>query len=311
VSRKRRRRGGGTADRPRASTGAADPTASAGPAREDGAAEPHRSKGEGPNPPRVTQSLARALRTVGSSPLLLTVGFLSLLATWGLFVSLGVEGDPRFLALLMAISPAHLFFTDGSVALFGGSPVAALGSLAGLAALRAVTFTLLILLIDGTRRSEISGRRIAGRLPRAAAGFAILYLGEVVLVVVLSAVLPAVLGQFSVVVIPAAIYFLALAPVVVTVEGVSIREGLVRGLRAVRLPGTGHLGLALAYFVLLYLAAAISPFGPLSPATPTVLAWAFALLMTFLHVSVLSTLVFRWAAVRDQAARSGETRGRR
>lgn len=309
MSRKRRRRGGGTADGPRAS--ATGPTASAGPVREDGAAELHRSKREGPNPPRVTESLARALRIVGSSPLLLAVGFLSLLSTWGLFASLGIEGDPRFLALLMAISPAHLFFTDGSVALFGGSAVAALGSLAALAALRAVTFTLLILLIDGTRRSEISGRRIAGRLPRAAASFATLYLGEVVLVVVLSAVLPAVLGQFSVVVIPAAIYLLALAPVVVTVEGVSIREGLLRGLRAVRLPGTGHLGLAVGYFVFVYVAAAISPFGPLSPATPTVLAWAFALLMTFLHVSVLGTLVLRWAAVRVQVAGAGETRGGR
>jgi hypothetical protein len=259
----------------------------------------------------VTDSLARALRTVGSSPLVLAVAFLSLLLTWVLFAILGVEGDPRFLALLMAISPAHLFFTDGSVALLGGSPVAALGSLAGLAALRAVTFTLLILLIDGTLRSEISGRGIAGRLPRAAGGFATLYLGEVVLVVVLSAVLPAVLGQFSVVVVPAAIYFLALAPVVATVEGVSIREGLIRGLRAARLPGTGHLGLALGYFLFLYLAAAISPFGPVAPATPTVLTWAFALLMTFLHVSVLGTLVLRWVAVRDQVAGSRQTGGRR
>jgi hypothetical protein len=308
VSRKRRGRARGKADR--ASTAPEDRTASAGPAREDGAtvSEADRSKREGPRPPRVTESVVRALRTVGSSPPVLAAAFLSLLGTWALFAFLGVDGDPRFLALLMAISPAHLFFTDGSVALLGGSPAAAVGSLAGLAALRAVTFTLLMLLIDAALRSETSGRGVAGRLPRAAAGFASLYLGEVVLVVVLSAVLPAVLGQLSLVVVPAAIYFLALAPVVATVEAVSIREGLVRGLRAARLPG--QLGLALGYFVFLYLVAAISPFGPLSSATPTVLAWAFALLMTFLHVSVLGALVLRWVAVRDHVAASERTEGR-
>jgi hypothetical protein len=305
MSKKRRSRAG-KADRSGGSTASADRT-SAGPAGEDGdtVAKADRSKWEGPPPPRVTGSLARALRTVGSSPPVLAAAFLSLLVTWAMFAFLGIEGDPRFLAVLMAVSPAHLFFTDGSLALVDGSPMAALGSVAGLAALRAVTFTLLMLLIDGALRSEISGRGIVGRLPRAAAGFATLYLGEVVVVVVLSGVLPAVLGQFSLVVVPAAIYFLALAPVVATVEGVSIRDGLIRGLRAVRL--SGHLGLALGYFVFLYLAAAISPFGPLSPATPTVVTWAFALVMTFLHVSVLGTLVLRWVAVRDQVAASERT----
>jgi hypothetical protein len=54
------------------------------------------------------------------------------------------------------------------------------------------------------------------------------------------------------------------------------------------------------YFLFLFYAASISPFGPLAPATPGVLTWAFGLVMTFLHVGVLGGLVYRWLAVRDR-----------
>ena len=36
-----------------------------------------------------------------------------------------------------------------------------------------------------------------------------------------------------------------------------------------------------------------------TPVTPSVLVWAYALFMNFVHSAVLATVVYRWLAVRD------------
>jgi hypothetical protein len=254
--------------------------------------------------PGIAVALGRAVLAVGASPILLAAAFASLLATWAVFAGFGFPGSPRVLAIAMAISPAHLFLTDVPVALGAGSEVAVLGAFAALAALRAVTFSFLTLLLGAALRGRADVRAAARRLPAAAGGFAALYIGEVGLVLVASTVLTGFLGQLAILVVPAAIYFLSLIPVVGVLEGVSIREALSRGTRAVRRPGTGHLAFAAGYFLFIYLAASVSPFGPIAPATPTILTWAFGLAMTFLHVSVLGALVLRWLALRDQVPAS-------
>jgi len=38
--------------------------------------------------------------------------------------------------------------------------------------------------------------------------------------------------------------------------------------------------------------------GPGFPVTPSVLVWAYALFMTFVHVAVLAALTQRWRSVR-------------
>jgi hypothetical protein len=249
--------------------------------------------------PGVGVALGRAILAVGSSPLILATAFGSLLATWAVFGAFGFPGTPRVLAIAMAISPAHLFLTDVPVALGAGSEVAVLAAFAALTALRAVTFSLLTLLIRSALRAEADLRMVGRRLPAAAGGFAALYVGEIGLVLVASTVLPGFLGQLAILVIPAAIYFLSLVPVVAVLEGSSIRDAVARGTRAVRRPGTGHLPFAAGYFLFIYLAASVSPFGPIAPATPTILTWAFGMAMTFLHVAALGALVLRWVAMRE------------
>jgi hypothetical protein len=258
--------------------------------------------------PGIAVALGRTVLAVGSSPVLLAAAFGSLLATWAVFAGFGFPGTPQVLAIAMAISPAHLFLTDVPVALGAGSEVAVLGAFGALAVVRAVTFSFLTLLLGAALRGRADVRAVARRLPAAAGGFAALYIGEVGLVLVASTLLTGFLGQLAILVVPAAIYFLSLVPVVGVLEGASIREALARGTRAVRRPGTGHLAFAAGYFLFIYLAASVSPFGPIAPATPTILTWAFGLAMTFLHVSVLGALVLRWLALRHEVPASPSRR---
>lgn len=249
-----------------------------------------------PFPPLGT-SLARGLGVVGPSPLILATAFLSLLATSGAFVALGVELTPRFLAVAMAISPAHLF-TDVPVAFSPTDVPGLLASVAGLAILRSVTFSLLIALIAGGLDGVPDFRAAVRRIGRPVLTVLSIYLLEVGLVVVVLQLFAAFLGQFAPLVVAASIYFLAYVPVVAVMENTSLRTAFGLGTRAARLPGLRHMSLVLVYYVVLSIAAAISPV--LAPATPSVLTWAFGLAMTFVHVGVLGALVFRWKEVRDQ-----------
>jgi hypothetical protein len=248
--------------------------------------------------PSFAASLARGLAAVGSSPIVLIASFVSLLATWAAFVALGTDSTPRLLAVAMAISPAHLF-TDVPVAFAATDPVGLLVGLAGLALLRGTTFAAVIALLAEALQGGTDLRGAVRRIPGAALTLATIFLVEVGLVVVLLQLVAGFLGQLAPVLVAAAIYFLAFAPVVAVLEGTGLRDAFRRGLRAARLPGAQHVVLVVAYFVFLFFAASISPFGPLAPATPTVLVWAFGLAMTFLHVAVLGALVLRWLAVRD------------
>jgi hypothetical protein len=264
---------------------------------------------QSPFPP-FAPSVARGLWSVGGAPVTLAWTLLSLLATWAVFVALGVESTPRLLAVLMAISPAHLF-TDVPVAFGAGGGLLILVGLAGLALVRAVTFGLLTLLILGWFEDGRADVRVAlRRLPGALSALFTVYLVEVGVVFVLLQLAAGFLGPLSLLVVVAALYFLAFVPVVAVVEGGSLQGAFRRGFRAARLPGTRHLTLVMAYFLLLFYAASVSPFGLVAPATPSVLVWAFGMVVTVIHAGVLGSLVYRWLVVRDQVSGEPASRGR-
>lgn len=265
-----------------------------------GAGRPPRPVPESPYP-TLAVTLAQGLRTAGSSPEILAVAFLSLLATWGAFVLLGAEPAPRTLSLLMSPAPVHVF-SDAPYALSTGSTALfSVLAIAGLAILRAVTFALLTLLIvQVLRDGRASLRAAVAALPRTSLSFAGLYLIEFGLVVAAFQLLLAFLGQLAVLAIVGALYFLVFAPIVAAAEGDGPRQALRRGLRAARLPGTRHISLVLAYFLVLFYSGAVAPFGALAPATPSFAVWCYALGATFIHISVLAAFAYRWLAVRDQ-----------
>jgi hypothetical protein len=298
--RRRARRGGGRTDpnhRPK--------TQESAPPR---AAARQGAIARSPFPPFRT-SLARGLSSVVAVPLTLGWTFLSLLVTWAVFVSLGEAPTPSLLAVLLSVSPAHLL-ADLPVAFDAGGGVAILVALAGLGLVRAVTFGLLILLIQGwlqDGRAEL--RPALRRLPAALSGLFTVLLVEAGAMYALLSVAGGFLGPLAPLTVVAAMYFLAFVPVVAVVEGGSLQQSFRRGFRAARLPGTSHLTLVMAYFLLFFYAVSVSPFGFVTSATPSPLVWAFALVVTLVHAGVLGALAYRWLAVRDQV--SGDPAPRR
>jgi hypothetical protein len=260
---------------------------------------------ESPFPP-LGISLARGFRVVGASPVILATAFVSLLLTWAVFVLLGVEPTPGTLALLVSLPPAPILFSDAPVALVPANSGTAIAlTVAALAVLRGITFGLMCLLIvQGLREGRTRVLDAFRALPRTAAVFTGLYLFEFGIVVAAFQVLIGFLGQLAVLLVPAGLYFLVFAPVVAAAEGDRPLVALRRGVRAARLPGTRHLSLVMAYFLIFFYARAIAPFGILSPATPSIGAWAYGLVMTFVHASVLAALVYRWLEVRDRVPAS-------
>jgi hypothetical protein len=245
--------------------------------------------------------MARGLRVVGASPQILATSFLGVLATWGVFVAIGAEPDPRAMSLLLSAPPVHAFIdapvalSPGASGLFSGLAVAAF------AALRGITFALLILLIvQGLREGRTPVREALRALPRRAFVLGGLYLIQFGLVVAAFQLLVGFLGQLAVLSIAAGLYFLAFAPIVAAAGGDGPREALRRGFRAARLPGTRHLSMAMAYFLVLFYSGAIAPFSGLAPATPSIAVWAYSLVLTYVHVSVLAAFTYRWLEVRDQ-----------
>jgi hypothetical protein len=251
--------------------------------------------------PTLGRSMARGLRVVGASPQILASSFLGVLATWGVFVAIGAEPDPRAMSLLLSAPPVHAFIdapvalSPGASGLFSGLAVAAF------AALRGITFALLILLIvQGLREGRTPVREALRALPRRAFVLGGLYLVQFGLVVAAFQLLVGFLGQLAVLSIAAGLYFLAFSPIVAAAGGDGPREALRRGFRAARLPGTRHLSMAMAYFLVLFYSGAIAPFSGLAPATPSIAVWAYSLVLTYVHVSVLAAFTYRWLEVRDQ-----------
>lgn len=251
--------------------------------------------------PTLAVTLAKGLRVVGSSPEILGVAFLTLVITWLAFVALGAEPGPRTLSVLVSVAPVHVF-SDAPVTLSPGSTALfSVLAVAGLAVLRSVSFGLLTLLVvQALREGRVSMRDALRALPRVSLVFAGLYLIEFGLVVAAFQLLLAFLGQAAILAIVAGLYFLIFAPIVAAAEGEGPRQALRRGMRAARLPGSRHISLVLAYFLLLFYSGAVAPFGLLPPATPSFVVWIYGLVGAYIHISVLAAFAYRWLAVRDQ-----------
>ena len=68
--------------------------------------------------------------------------------------------------------------------------------------------------------------------------------------------------------------------------------------RAARLRGPQHLTFAFVYvFAALYIVLGLRGSAG-APATPSVAVWAYVLFATYLHVSLLAALTYRWLLVR-------------
>jgi hypothetical protein len=262
----------------------------------------------GPYPP-LGVSLAVGLRAAGSSPAVLVAAFLTVFAAWAVFAALGFPVPPGPLAALESLPPLHVLFDAQLVQAVAEGTLQLVAVAVGIVALRALTFGILVLLVvDAVRHGTASPRRVLGRLPRVWSGLVQIYLLELALVLAVPLLLESFLGpevgRLGILLgLVFGLHFLVMAPAIVATEDIRAQDAMRVSTRAARLPGLRHFALVFLYFfVVVFLILQVSPPGILSPATPSILVWSFALATTVVHMGVLGAFAYRWLVVRDEPA---------
>lgn len=255
--------------------------------------------------PGFSDTLARGLVAAGSSTAALAIAFLAVLVLWAGHVAAGAVDlmSPKAMANLMALPPVHILFSESNLA-FSAVPVASppvkLGIAVGFTLARGLAFGAIIALL-ASRLGWAEERpllRWARAVPQLLlVSLAFFGVAAAIPFLVLS-LLPGQLGTLAVLAGPiVGLHFLAFAPLAAVLDGSGYRAAIRRSARAARLPGGSHLALTFGYFAFALFLFSIVPQPVVAPATPSVVAWAIALVATFVHVGVLGGLVYRWLAV--------------
>jgi len=281
--------------------------------------------------PPIGASLAHGLDTVGSSPPLLVGSFLAVFVLWLLYSALGslLVVSPGFISMILAVPPLSslldLQFVVASTRLF--DPTTTLLLAAVLVLLRAWFTAMLIGLVIARQRNDAaepsggwrSSVRSAARVPPRT----LLAMSSLLIFLAAAWSFLSSLGQIlgfigALAAIVLEMFFLGLAPVVAVAEGQGMVATLRLGIRAGRLQGSQLLRL-LGPYVFVSIILFEAPGLRFAHASPSVLDWGFALLVTFLHVSMLAVLAYRWQAIRTEvldaeeesaaSRRSGARRG--
>jgi hypothetical protein len=263
--------------------------------------------------------MARALRVVGSSPLLIVSSFMAALALWLIFTSYGAAPAPSAMVLMTALPPVHSLLIDIGAVLTGGSAPAGttMVFLAGLLVFRAGLISLWVAasLERLQPRDPGSGDPVGGfraELPRVLrraarsfttmlgieAGFYVLSMATALLAVGFAIGQLAVIGGLI-----GGLLFLVFAPVIAVAEGAGPATAFRLSIRAARLPGPRHMMATVAYIAMTLIVSLFAPTSRVAQATPEITTWLFVLFVTFLHVTALAMFVFRWLAVRDRVLR--------
>jgi hypothetical protein len=266
--------------------------------------------------PPVGPSVAWGLKAVGASPALLGLAFGSVLAVWLLYQAYGVSlaAFPQFLMMSVSLLPLHsivdvlflpaagristvLAFTIGTALIVVRATMEAVG-------------LAMLLEVIGWRKeaSDDAGvdgpaRSLRNRLLRRALysfpTLITLEIGSFVLALV-GWGFTRYLGNLGVVVLLAGgLYYLVFAPVIAAVEEVGPRDAIRLSYRAARARGPRHMQMTFSYLAVTLLITFTTPPSRVSEATPSLLIWAFVLLMSFIHVAALGSFTYRWRIVRE------------
>jgi hypothetical protein len=262
-----------------------------------------------PQPP-ILFPIARSFVLVGSSPLILVTAFVSVLATWAIYSSSGIIriASPATMAQIQALLPLQslldLQFMFAALRAF--SPPAAIGVSALLILIRSAFVALLLSLIVEALAGRVQPEpwrerlRIAGRRAYSVFQFVFaLEAGVLVAVYALSSILGAFFGALGLVLaLILGMYLLVLSPIVATTERLGATAAVRLSVRAGRLRGPQNLSFAFVYvFATLYVVLGLRG-SAAAQATPSILVWLYVLLATFVHVSLLAALTYRWLLVR-------------
>jgi hypothetical protein len=269
-----------------------------------------RGRPQDPQPP-ILAPLARSLIVVGTSPLILGTAFLSVLAIWLIYTSTGIIAiaSPAAMGLILSLPPVHslldVLFLFAALRVFSWPLAIGLGAVLFLA--RAAFLSLLLALIVGSLDRRVRHAtwgdelRAAGRRAYSVFQFVFaLEVGMVVAVYALSSILGTFLGPLGVrLAVAFEMYLLVLAPVVATTERLGAAASVRLSTRAARLRGPQHTATAFLYaFIALYVMLDLRV-SRATPATPSIAVWAYVLFATFVQISLLMALTYRWLLVRD------------
>ena len=263
----------------------------------------------GPSPVgRLTTALGRGFVVVGGSWPILLVSFVALFGEWAVLIAMGTRTTPRFLVTSMALPPIGSAIDYQSAQALGG----AAGIVVGFALLVARAFVVAVLtgliigVLEGRRASLRDARRGLRAIPFVVA----------VNVVGLSALLVGgsllqVLGfglQFlgNVMLIAGLLHFLGFVPAIAIRERLGLIDTLRRSRAAASLAGGQQFTFCLLYvvallFVLPLVGTAIGS-GGLITANPSVSAWLYGMVATYVNISFLAALCYRWMAAEPHLA---------
>ena len=282
-------------------------------------AEDRRAAAEQWAHPPLAPSVAKGLRAVGTSPVLVVSAFLATLVLWLIFTAYGVAPAPSAMVVLTALPPAHSLI-DIEAVLTGGNtaPGATVVFLAGLLVFRAALISLWVAgslerlawagpLHPATSAaagragsSELSSvlqraMRSFGAVLGVEAGFYVISMAIALAALQSAALQIAVIGALV-----GGLLFFVFAPIVAVAEEMGLGPAVRISIKAARLPGPRHMLATVAYIGMTLTVSLLAPTSRVAAATPTITVWLFVLFVTFLHVTALATFVYRWLVVRDR-----------
>jgi hypothetical protein len=278
--------------------------------------------------PTVGPSVAWGLKAVGASPALLGLAFGSVLAVWLLYEAYGVAlaAFPQFLMMSVALPPLHSIVDVLFLPAAGHIPTAlafAIGT--GLIVARAIVLAVGVAMFlevmgwtadqseddeDATPRPSLR-RRVFRRALTAFPTMVTLEIGSF-LVALVGRGAATYLGFAGILaVLIGGLYYLVFAPVIASVEEVGPRDAIRLSFRTARARGPRHMQMTFSYLAVTLLITFTTPPSRVSEATPSLLIWAFVLLMSVIHLAALGAFTYRWLIVREpilEAARNREAR---
>lgn len=261
-----------------------------------------RPDADSPFPP-YGRAVLRGLGAVAVSWQTLVTSFVMLLALWLGLVALGFQGPLGRLANLLALPPISTYADALNSSATFGYGTASFVATTGFIVVRSLVTALLAGLAVGSlqgwtwRLSILRGLRAVP----ASAIAALLGLGVLILGSVIFPLLGPGLGFLgSILALVASLMLFIHAPIVAVVEPLSAVESVRKGMRAALMPGSRHLLLSIGYFFLaLPILPALTPEGPQLGVNPSLAAWAYAFLASWIHVGFLAAFAYRYIAVKD------------
>ena len=268
--------------------------------------------------PRIRTALARGVAVVAGSPVLVVAPFLYVLALWLVMVAFGFQGPFAPFANALALPPMGTSF-DATLAtgLFGlqGGLLAILAFVALRSVVMAFLTTAIVDSLEAGRTSIWAVTRGVVALPTTL-GVNIIGIGLLTLSSFFAPLLGpgfGILIQLATLVLGA--YLFVYAPVIAVAERGTMPEALSKSVRAARIPGAGNLTMASLY-VIPTVAVILAPGKPgnIIGVNPSIGAWVFVLLATFLQVVAMAAFAYRYLSIADEvpaaAPRQAPARGR-